>query len=64
MVSHPLVFLVGNETALRDARIHEIRDRLFKDASSRQLNFHVFDAAQDGLKGALDASRTAPFLAD
>lgn len=64
MVSHPIVFLVGNETALRDEEIHRIQDRLFKDPSARQLNSHFFDASEDGLRSALDIARTAPFLTD
>jgi len=63
MVSHPLVFLVGKETALRDEEIHGIQKQLFKDASSRQLNTHFFDASDGSLKAAVDIARTAPFLA-
>lgn len=63
MVVPPITLLVGTESALRDEAVGQIRDALFKDTSSRDLNSHLFTAGQDALSEILMLAGTAPFLA-
>ena len=44
MVNSPIALLMGKEAVLRDAEISRIRQDLFKDPSSLELNQHRFDA--------------------